>query len=251
MKPSEKLKIDDYVYLKSCPSTNAYAISLPTNIHPASNTAIYTFNQTTGKGQIGRTWYNGSQKNLAISFGLHLTDFKVNQQWKFNMAFSLALINWLRRHLSQEVHIKWPNDIYVDSKKLAGILIQNILRGDFISQTVIGLGLNVNEISFPSDLPNPISMHQLTEKKFDLVDLVMELSQMMDGEFNLLLKKDDALLHELYEEELYLKDVLAKFKIGGGIQDGHIKGVTSEGKLLMEFSGEERVFNFREVEYVF
>ena len=126
------------VYLRTTKSTNDYAITLSNN-DPKENTCIYTFNQIAGRGQIGRYWFSDTDKNLTTTFTWKCPNIPIHEQFRINMAFSLALWEFAASILSNTEHlsIKWPNDLYYKSKKLAGILIQNVLKGPSIELSLI------------------------------------------------------------------------------------------------------------------
>jgi len=239
-----------HIYLKTIHSTNDYAISL-SNSDPKQNSCIYTYNQSAGRGQIGRKWYGGQDNNLSSTYSWQLPPVAVGEQFDINTAFSLAILEFARAHLDtdQIVSIKWPNDIYVGDRKLAGILIQNILKGNRISSCHMGVGLNVNEQDFPKDLPNPISLSLLSGKTFDLIALQFALTQEVSTQLSKL-ESNRAAQREDYLKALFRKDSVAVYEVDGAKVSGIIRGVNELGKLKLELENGERDFGFREVAYV-
>lgn len=249
MRPLYSNQIDRYIYLAECDSTNNLALLNLSNNGPKENICIYTYNQSAGRGQIGRKWYSGSGKNLTCSFRIPLDAYPVSQQFYLNMAFALAVKDFIRRFISDEVSIKWPNDIYVGDKKIAGLLIQNTLRAEYISSTILGVGINVNETDFPSDLPNPVSLQQLVGIPQDLLTLQQLLAAIVMDKLERLLERAQDYRNE-YLNALFRKGVPASYIVADTDVTGIIQGISESGKLEVAFNGRSRLFSFREIAYV-
>jgi len=242
--------INQQIYLKKTSSTNEFANKLIANSNPKQNFSIYSYNQTSGKGQIGRYWYSGVGKNLALSLVLTHNHFKVSDQFLLNIATALGVLGFLAKYLPDNtLSIKWPNDIYVGDKKIAGILIQNQLRGKQISGSIIGIGLNINETDFPIDIPNPVSLSQLLDKRLNLFQCKCELEYHMLSFLNKmhLAKK---LQRSLYMNNLYRKGEKHFFEIKDKQCLAEIVDVTEVGKLVLNIEGDKHAFNFRELKFV-
>lgn len=237
------------VYLRTSGSTNDHAITLSNN-DPNRNTCTYTFNQVAGRGQIGRSWYTGADKNLASTFSWKQPDIPILEQFRINMAFSLAVWSFAAQHTSQEhLTIKWPNDIYYKNQKLAGILIQNVLKGSTIEVCHLGVGLNINEQDFPLDIPNPVSLRQITGQSYKLVEMQLQLTEIVSQHLANL-NGDPAELKSAYEDLLYRKGQVKAFRVDEQVVSGKILGTTSEGKLRLELEEGIKEFGFREMGYV-
>ena len=159
-------------------STNTYALKLLSQIRPKAGTLISADYQTTGRGQMGRDWHSAPGLNLCLSCILY-PETNAQNQFAISMAVALAVRDTVADFINQErVKIKWPNDIYVGDKKIAGILIQTSIHGNVIIYCVAGIGLNVNETDFPAELPNPTSLKLETTETLDrdLPDGSQELS---------------------------------------------------------------------------
>lgn len=130
--------------------------------------------QTAGRGQGDHKWHSRASENLMFSvvlkFGCEggLAPLKASSTLIITEVITLAIREFLLAETGVECRIKWPNDIYVGDKKLCGILIENLLSGKNVSASIIGVGLNVNQTSFPEDLPNPVSMAVLTGCSYDI-----------------------------------------------------------------------------------
>ena len=239
------------VYLKTTKSTNDYAITLSNN-DPNHNTCTYSFDQIAGRGQIGRYWFSDTDKNLTTTFSWKQPDIPIQEQFRINMAFSLALWDFAASIIPDKEHlmIKWPNDIYFKDKKLAGILIQNVLKGTAIEVCHLGVGINVNQLVFPESLPNPISFRQICAHNFDLEDLQKKLIQKVSSGLGRL-SDHNFELKSAYESLLFRKEMVATYQVGDQKLAGIIKGTSPEGKLRIDLEDGMREFNFREVGYVF
>lgn len=150
----------DIIWLERVDSTNDEARRHISEIDNLS--VVSALEQTKGRGQHGNTWLSMPGENL--TFSLIVKDFRIkaNEQSAISQATALSLTKLLGRH-GIEARIKWPNDIYAGDNKICGILIENSLKGMEIDWSIIGIGLNVNQTSFPEDLPNPTSMRLCTE----------------------------------------------------------------------------------------
>jgi BirA family biotin operon repressor/biotin-[acetyl-CoA-carboxylase] ligase len=160
------------VKLSEATSTNTVAAEMGDSA--AHGTAVWALTQSAGRGQRGNTWEAEPGKNLTFSLVLRPQYIAAARQFELSMLVSIAIVRVLERHLRTEVLIKWPNDIYVGDKKICGILIENTLSGTSIDRSIVGIGINVNQQFFQSDAPNPVSMIQLTGKKYDLDELINE-----------------------------------------------------------------------------
>jgi len=165
-----------------------------------------------------------------------------------NIKFALVIREIIEKNVGEKATIKWPNDIYVGSKKIAGILIQNNVKGEFINSSVLGVGINVNSQEFPATLPNPISIRQLIFKDIPLITVVHDVT---NGFLNRMrTNKSAADLNKEFVNYLYLRNEKRKFKIGEDVIEGIITGIGSDGKLIVIIDGHERFFAFREIEYL-
>lgn len=232
-------------------STNVYASELISKTSPSEGTCIITDFQTAGRGQIGRYWHSERGKNLLISYIYYPVKLKVDDQFLLNIISGLAVYDVVA-HYTNNVTIKWPNDIYVADKKIAGILVQNTLRADRIKSTIIGIGLNVNETEFPSELPNPTSLSLCTNESLKIDEIYSTLSKRLEFHY---LKMKSGHYSELitnYHKLLYKMDIISSFLDKDGLYiQGYIRSVNREGNLVIEtLKGETRSFAFRELKFI-
>ena len=134
------------------PSTNQYAQELLSKSKPVEGTVISAQNQHAGRGQIGSSWEAAPGQNLTLSIILYPQFLAIQHQFQLNQSISLGVRDFIAKYVQKPVKIKWPNDIYVNEKKIGGILIQNTLSGSSIQSTIAGIGINVNQKHFESML---------------------------------------------------------------------------------------------------
>ena len=190
-------------------STNKYCEALDL-AEVEDFTCYWALVQTAGIGQRGNHWEAEPGKNLTFSLVLHPTFLPAERQFKLTEALSLALVDFLsffNFHFS--VHIKWPNDIYVDGKKICGTLVSTRLQGSQIGSAVCGIGLNVNQVDFPDWVPNPASFALLTGEEYELEPLLEKLLAYMEKRYNELKAGVDLEPENL--EHLLNLDVLARY----------------------------------------
>ncbi len=156
------------IWLKLTDSTNDEARRRLDALDNLSVLAAET--QTAGRGQGDHTWTSAPGQNLTFTLVLKFPPCAPIATSEI-LLITQAVTGGIRRYLLSkgvESRIKWPNDIYVGDRKICGILIENILDGKQVSSSMIGIGLNLNQDRFPADLPNPVSLRQLTGRTYDL-----------------------------------------------------------------------------------
>ncbi len=169
-------------------STNTCAALLLKQQKPPEGTVIHANFQTAGKGQKGNIWVSEAGKNLLFSIILFPDMIKPEEQFGISMAISLGICDFLNK-LIPVCSIKWPNDIYAGDDKIAGILIENSIRGGNIESSIAGIGLNINQVIFPSYLPNPVSLKLITGKEHDPDYCLNELLSSLDKRYKMLISR--------------------------------------------------------------
>lgn len=153
-------------------STNVYLYDKISENNDISDMVVVAAHQTAGRGMDKNRWESEAGKNLLFSIALNVNFLEAENQFKISQTVSVAIVETLAQFIdNQKLFIKWPNDIYFGDKKLAGILIQNTIEGRMMGTSIIGIGLNVNQIEFSKDIPNPISLKIISGKDFYLEDL--------------------------------------------------------------------------------
>jgi len=238
--------------LDATDSTNSYLRDLSKNKDLGKWTVVTSEYQTKGRGQKGSEWQSDKGKNLICSILIKLDDFNAEDQFMLNCAVSVGIHHYLKRYKLPKLRIKWPNDIMSVSKKLGGILIENTLVTNKISQCIIGIGININQEKFSDKLPMAISIKQLTNQETRRDIFLQDLLNSIQNKFELIFTNQYEKLWNEYESSLYRKDVAHMFENEKGDQFmGIIRGVTKQGKLKIEKEDSSiDTFNFKEIRYL-
>ena len=222
-------------------------------------TAIFTHEQTAGKGQRGKNWASEKGSSIALSILLNPYPLSIQDQFQLSVCIAVSVCELFSKYALEEAKIKWPNDLYWRDRKAGGILIENVFgssnlgvqssKSSIWKWSVVGIGININQISFPAHLPNPISLKQITGKSFAPVELAKKLCSVLEKNYDLLIagKFEDLFIY--YQTHLYKKDERVKLRKGNRVFETTIKGVSETGQLITHHSIEER-FEFGEVEWV-
>ena len=235
-------------HFASLESTNQYALDLISKSKPIEGTVISTFNQTKGRGQIGSTWQSDSNKNITLSLILYPGFLPVQRQFALNQMVALAVRTLLLQHSSKNITVKWPNDIFINDKKVAGILIQNSLSGKKIASTVIGIGLNVNQESFSDELSNATSLKIETDSDFDLNNLIQDLCFYLETRYLQLKGGRFDQINQAYLDCLYKYQEPAFFERPDGFTfKGIIQGLSENGKLIIKHTNGLEEFDLKEI----
>lgn len=223
---------DNRIYLSECRSTNDTLAVKARKEALTSGYLIVTDRQTHGKGQRGNAWEAPSGKNLTFSFLVNDHFLAVKDHFYLNVFSSLAVADVLsQKFLLKGVKVKWPNDIFVGEQKIGGILIENQVKGFTISQSIVGMGININQTDFSGFNATSLALQGYKNLKPKMV--MDDLVDMLNIRYNQLLQHPD-ILNRDYLERLYLKGVIAHFKDINGVFRGIIQGVGPDGCLLVE-----------------
>lgn len=233
------------IFLDKIGSTNNY---LKNNFE--KGLVVYAGEQTNGRGQRKNKWESEAGKNILMSAAFLPQNLKAEDQFFLSKAVSLAVYDFLSNYIS-DVKIKWPNDIFVSNKKIAGILIENNLRGANIYSSIIGIGVNINQQRFPDYLPKPISLSNISGQTYELKKLLNELIEKLNKRYNQLEKKQFNELSSSYFEHLYRYKMESDFLINNIKKRAKIIDVEKNGKLVLLFP--DRViksYAFKELAFV-
>lgn len=239
------------VKLDAINSTNTFLKDLMRTSVVENYTVVVTENQTNGKGQFDNTWSSEKGKNLTISILCKFSNLNVQHSFYLNCAISLAIYTVVNNYI-KKLKIKWPNDILSSKKKLCGILIENTVSNGKIVNAVIGVGLNVNQESFPDVLPNATSLKMLTGISYDKEVILDELITAIQSQMDLITAEKFSLLKSNYEKVLYRNGEPAMFKNDRyGNFLGKILGITYQGKLVVELENETlEKFDLKEIQFI-
>ncbi len=241
----------EFIFIQAHSSTNEYAIEFMSKSNPNHVYCIYTYNQTDGKGQIGRKWDSQPNMNLSFSLVIPFDQFHVDRQIVFNKQIALAIKNALLPYFEQQVKIKWPNDIYINDKKIAGILIQNVLQGKHIKYAVVGIGINVLQKHFNVSIPNPTSFAlEGIELNKTLTELLHEIVyKIIKTDFNPS-RKTAILIGEKYNSDLYKLGLSQDFEFKEERINRTIKEVNEKGQLVLIDDQIEETYNFGQLKFI-
>lgn len=238
------------VQLDEVDSTNSILAAKYINRGFPEGSVIIAKSQTKGRGQGQNKWQSEAGKNLTCSFVLYPEFLAASDQFYISKIISLAVADLVGLY-TDKVSIKWPNDIYVDDKKIAGLLIEHTIERNNIKASIIGIGINVNQKDFPSNLPNPISLLKITKAKQDLEEILENLCNILEYRYSLLKNKEFDVIDENYLSLLYRYKKYALFEIDGKRVAGSIEGVEPTGELIFKNDKSEILhFGYKEIEYV-
>lgn len=235
------------IRLESVDSTNNYTATVAKEGKAEHGTVILAVEQFAGRGQRSAEWLAVPGENLTLSVFWNEVNLSVDQQFCITRFISLTLIELLGKFEIQAM-VKWPNDIYVGDKKIAGVLIENQVQGQMIKSSIIGIGLNVNQNRFEGF--NATSMALEKGKKFNLDDVLFTfcgvLNDWSEGGASIPVGTKES-----YLEKLYLLDCQADFmQENGETLSGIIKGVGESGKLIVESEGREQEYDLKELRLI-
>ncbi len=238
------------IFLDEVDSTNNYAKQLVSD-GAANGTVVLAHFQTRGKGQPGNFWESEAGKNLLTSIILHPDFLEAGKQFLISKIVSLSLVDLLTPEVN-DVSIKWPNDMYIGSRKVAGILIENSIKGSTLDSSIIGIGLNLNQLVFHSKAPNPVSLLQLNGKIYDAQEMLKGFFQYFEKWYRLLEAGKFQQIDEAYLGKLFGFNQWRNFRKDKQLFEARICGIGEFGQLQLEDrSGKITEYMFKEVEYIF
>jgi BirA family biotin operon repressor/biotin-[acetyl-CoA-carboxylase] ligase len=230
-------------------STNEYSKTLIKKSQVEEGTVILADFQTKGKGQKDGYWESEKGKNLTFSIILYPNFLDIQKQFYLSMSVSIGIVEFLS-HMSVNSKIKWPNDICINNKKVAGFLIENSIKRNIISSSIIGIGININQTEFKSSAPNPTSLSLELNKTFDIKNTYKLLIFYINKWIKLLYNSHYKKIKSRYKKNLFLINKKARFADINGKFDGRIIDVEESGILLIKTDSKKvRKYNFKEVSF--
>ena len=210
---------------------------------------LYTDHQDRGRGQRGNAWLDEPGKNILMSVLLRPTFVNPSQQYLLNLIAGLAVIDGMKKHLKDEdFSLKWPNDIYLNEKKVGGILIESNLKGSKLEYSIVGLGLNVNQSGF--NLRTATSLLLESRTQCDRLELMEDVVSHLEKWYLKLKNGGEPLIQSAYLDRLMWKDELRIFEVDGQEKEGTIKGIDKYGKLKVEIDRTVQLFNIKEIRFL-
>ncbi|MFD1141256.1 biotin--[acetyl-CoA-carboxylase] ligase [Larkinella insperata] len=237
-------------YLPTCQSTNDIAASLITNEAALDGTVVVTDHQTAGRGQRGNQWEAQPGQNLTFSVILQPSFLQANEQFWLNIAVSLGISDWLATYLNDRLKVKWPNDLYVEQRKIGGILIENTLYGYSIAWSVVGIGLNINQTRFQTATATSLINETPNECDFVLPDVLPSLLESLEKRYLALRAGQRDVLKTNYLQRLFRYQEESEFIADEERFRGMIVGVEESGRLAIQVGEKLKSFAFKEVEFV-
>jgi len=238
----------NFIQLDEVKSTNTFLQQIIQNTKLADGTVVSTFHQTHGRGHQESRWHGEKNRNISFSILLYPDFLPASRQFLLSMACSLGIADALYDHIGESFKIKWPNDIYFQEKKAGGLLIENSIIGTQLKHSILGIGINVNQSTFPEDLPNPVSLKQLDGKDRDLYELIAALCAKIEDRYQQLRKREWAQIEADYVELLLGKDETRNFRdTSGAVFKGMITGVDEHGRLMMDVDGQVKLWDFKQI----
>ncbi len=234
--------------MPSCHSTNDICAGMVENESIENGGVVITDHQIRGRGQGSNTWRTEPGQNLTLSYFLDTSFLLANQQFYLNMVVSCAIADTIKFYLDSAVKVKWPNDIYYSDKKLCGILIQNSLRGNKIENSIIGIGINVNQENF--EIENAISLQNVTGKSYKIQSIFEKLSEEIEKQYLRLKEHKFEEIKTIYLRNLRWFNENHTFSSAGNVFEGVINGIDDHGRLEINTVEGKRVFDFRHVSFI-
>ena len=242
---------NNIVHIYETDSTNNYANRQLVEGEVKEGTVFLAYNQKTGRGQMNNSWESEAGKNLTFSLVLKPVFLDILNQFMLSKIVTLGIYSVLKNY-TDGIKIKWPNDIYAGDRKLGGILIENSIMSGKIINSVIGIGLNINQEKFESNAPNPVSLKQLTGENHELKSLLDSVISEIDKFYLKLRKGYFAEINELFLKNMYRFQEMHRYQSNKKEFCGRITGVNEIGQLMIsEEDGTIRQFHFKEVEFIF
>jgi len=226
------------IKLDAIDSTNSYLKKLLNKESLDDLTVVISKHQTQGKGRNGNVWLNKPSLNLAFSIYKRFSDFEIDKKFMLNVISSISVYETLKKYNLLDLTIKWPNDIMTANKKISGILIENNVRGNSIKNSVIGIGININQSEF-KNLPNATSIFIETGKLNSIDIIAQELQKALEKNFNLFKINENELIKN-YNTLLYKKNEISNFSANDMSKfQGKIIKVGIDGKITIRVSNKQ------------
>jgi BirA family biotin operon repressor/biotin-[acetyl-CoA-carboxylase] ligase len=214
-------------------------------------TVIMADNQFAGRGQQENTWYSEPGLNLTFSIFLKPAFLPINKQFMLNIAVSNGINKALGRFVKGGITVKWPNDIYYNDSKIGGVLIENSLSGNSFKSSIVGIGMNVNQQKFDIEKTKvATSLYEILQHDVNLIELLAEICSHIESQYLKLKAGNYNSLMKEYLENLYRFNKLGLYRQNGEVFEATITGITEAGQLVLLTSGKERIYNFKEIEFL-
>lgn len=247
---------DKIFHLHTTDSTNSYANRRISEENIAEGSIFWAEHQEAGKGQRHASWLSEKGENLTFSLVLKPVFLLLREQFYLNRITSLACFDVvsgiLKKHAKNAVvKVKWPNDILINGKKAGGILIENSIAGEKINYSILGIGLNVNQMTFPEFERPAVSLRFFTGENMDRREILIQLAERIEYWYLKLHNGKQTEIHAAYDALLYQAGEFFDYDVKGSLRCGKVLGTTREGKLRVEFKSEKEVqLDLKEIKFL-
>lgn len=244
---------DKIIALETADSTNSYMLDkIKAGNISEEGTVVVANYQSAGKGLDKNTWESEAGKNLMFSVLLKPEFLKADQQFQLTKVMSLAVFDFIRNYLPNErIKVKWPNDIYVENKKIAGILINNTIKGKEIMYTVVGIGININQQSFTGSAANPVSLWNYLNCDLRIDYCLKNVLSHIEKRYLQLKNNESFEINFDYKKALYRLNDFNLFNYKDSMISARITGVSEYGQIkLMQKNGQEIICDLKEIEFI-
>jgi len=239
-----------YYHFNNVDSTNIVLRKILKNHKNIEGVVVSADHQTNGRGQRGNSWEDEEGQNIAMSIFLKCSFLKIDEQFFLSKAISLGIIDCLNELFDNSFKIKWPNDIYSNNKKLGGILIENSSNKNQITESIVGIGLNVNQEVFPNTLPNATSLINIIQTETHIQQLIKQLWVSIEKRYLQLKNGNWNTINDDYKNNLYLLNTKAPFEIDGEKIEGTIVDVAKNGHLMVNINQKIEKFDLKEIVFL-
>jgi BirA family biotin operon repressor/biotin-[acetyl-CoA-carboxylase] ligase len=230
-----------YHLLAEVNSTNMYAMEQVYAGLAVNGDVFFTSFQSEGKGQRGKSWHSGPGESILMSIVLDSSSLSTSQTFRLSAVVAVAVKEFLEAICGTEIFIKWPNDLYSGDRKAGGILIENVIQNGSLKWSIIGIGININQQTFPPSLLNAVSLFMLTGIKYDSEQLSKKLCDFVEQYWQLLHAGGWASILHIYNHSLYGRAQVKRLRNGPVVIPCKIQRVDENGTLV---AGENDEWHF-------
>ena len=242
-----KINYPEPIHIAATTSTNTTLDELCNRQQLPELSCVYTDYQSAGRGQRGNSWESEDGANLLFSVVFFPDFLPANKQFRLSQVNALALQETLSQY-ADDITVKWPNDIYWKDRKLCGTLIENDLTGMNLSRSIAGTGVNINQQKFVSDAPNPVSLSQITGKRYQIEVILHQILERTASYYDMLKQGQGEEIAQRYCKVLYRRDGLHTYRDANGLFQASIVEIQPNGRLILEDeNGNIRPYLFKEV----
>lgn len=238
---------DQIIKLNSVDSTNNYVAKLLKQTKVPFGTVIMAHYQTNGKGQRNSSWDSSEKDNLLMSVLLDTSMVSTDKVFYLSKIVALSIHSLVIKYTECYPQIKWPNDVIIDKMKLAGVLIENKWKSSMICSSIVGIGLNINQVNF-TGFYNATSLKTITSKDYDLDKVLKDLCQELNHYYKILVDCKFEQIDNEYHKHLVNYNKWANFLEKGRSFNAKVIGVNQQGELMLELkNGKIRNFELKEI----